>query len=317
MRSTCDRDTRQRPTHLMRPGLTGTEVLVLIFALGLLWAASAVLAVLADERQTSIRLGCGMHLSNLGKAMWLYSRDYGDALPRAGSPTSVYGPVAWNAPNRQSAYGLDANGAGGTTSVSSSLYLLVRYAYLTPESLICPVEKGVRKWTGERVNDVTPKLADCWDFGSDPQIHCSYAYHWPFGPKPLATSSDPGFAVAADRNPWLPAPRLKAKSFPKSPDGQRTFQGKSGSFMDQAYGNSAVHPEGRQNVLFLDGHVAFEKRVFCSLEDDNIYTRSAFPDKGDPLGVPPVFSVPMPESPNRKDSVLVHDPPTWPAGAGR
>jgi hypothetical protein len=222
---------------------------------------------------------CGTNLAGIGKAMLLYANDYDDELPRAGGRNSSWSPVVWNAATRQLAYSLDVNDSGGRTSVSSSFYLLVKYAGLTPES------------------------------------HCSYAYHWPFGPTPLTTSTEPGFAIAADRNPWMPAPRFNAKPFPRSPDGQYTFQGNSGNTMDQLYGNTTVHEERGQNVMFLDTHVTFEQRPYCGLGDDNIYTRSTLADKGDPLGVPPVFSPPMP--PNPRDSVLIHDPPTWPASVGQ
>jgi prepilin-type processing-associated H-X9-DG protein len=63
-----------------------------------------------------------------------------------------------------------------------------------------------------------------------------------------------------------------------------------------------------QNVLFLDSHVEFAKRSFCSLEDDNIYTSSrngVLDQRGDPWGVPPAAGTMLPTC--RKDSVLDHD----------
>jgi hypothetical protein len=64
-----------------------------------------------------------------------------------------------------------------------------------------------------------------------------------------------------------------------------------------------AHQEDGQNVLFMDSHVGFEKRSFCGINDDNIYT---FWDGGDIRrgGVPiPGASEPM----DRLDSFLVHD----------
>jgi len=73
-------------------------------------------------------------------------------------------------------------------------------------------------------------------------------------------------------------------------------------------GNAISHQGDGQNVLFLDSHVGFEKRSFCSLEDDNIYTISANTVKGDAKGtVPDTSTGPR----NRKDSLLVHDPDTF------
>ena len=263
----------------------------------------------------SSRMRCGSNLSGMGKAMLLYANDYDDELPRAGGSTSFWGPTAWTAPTRQAAYGLDASGVGGKASVSSSLYLLVKYAEAKPELFVCSEDRGARKWSGEEVDGRQVKFTDCWDFGLNPQTHCSYAYHWPFGRESLTTEREPGVAVAADRNPWIPSPGRSAKPYPWSPDGKHVFQGKFGTSADQLYGNTPVHQEDGQNVLFLDTHVTFEKRASCSLEDDNIYTRSIVPDEGDPLGVPPVFSTSVPSA-NKKDSVLVHDPPTWPTPVG-
>jgi len=68
-------------------------------------------------------------------------------------------------------------------------------------------------------------------------------------------------------------------------------------------GNAIAHREDGQNVLFLDIHVGFEKRPFCAINDDNIYT---YWDGGDIRrgGLPiPGASVPS----NRLDSFLVHD----------
>jgi len=68
-------------------------------------------------------------------------------------------------------------------------------------------------------------------------------------------------------------------------------------------GNAIAHKEDGQNVLFLDSHVGFEKRSFCGINDDNIYT---YWDGGDIRrgGLPiPGASEPM----DRLDSFLVHD----------
>jgi hypothetical protein len=57
--------------------------------------------------------------------------------------------------------------------------------------------------------------------------------------------------------------------------------------------------------MFLDTHVEFEKRAYCSVEDDNIYTTSGLPTGGSPRGI----AVTTTQTPlNRKDSFLVHDP---------
>ena len=140
-------------------------------------------------------------------------------------------------------------------------------------------------------------LTDFWDFGTEPMKHCSYSYHHPFGEFPLTSSSEPGMAVAADRNPWMAAPASDGKSwqYPRfNPDGNREALN---------VGNAIQHQEDGQNVLFLDSHVGFEKVPFCGVNDDNIYT---FWDGSDirRAGMP-VFGASEPKDP--LDSFLVHD----------
>ena len=68
-------------------------------------------------------------------------------------------------------------------------------------------------------------------------------------------------------------------------------------------GNAVAHNEDGQNVLFLDSHTSFEKRSFCGVNDDNIYTYWDGEDirrgKTPQLGSQPA---------DRLDSLLVNDP---------
>jgi prepilin-type processing-associated H-X9-DG protein len=116
----------------------------------------------------------------------------------------------------------------------------------------------------------------------------------PFGLYALTTSSEPGMAVAADRNPWLNSPGGEAKEMALFiPTGDRDAV---------KAGNAVTHEQEGQNVLFLDGHVAFETESFCGLDNDNIYT---WWDGGDIRrgGKPGRWSEPK----GRRDSYLVHD----------
>jgi hypothetical protein len=134
----------------------------------------------------------------------------------------------------------------------------------------------------------------------------------PFGLYALTTSNEPGFAVAADSNPWIKSPAADvAKWGDFKPD--VAWGGALGTSDTAKKGNAIAHQLDGQNVLFLDSHVEFAKRAYCSIEDDNIYTisRDTTTGKGDILGagipVPGPACVPA----NRKDSVLVHDPDQW------
>jgi hypothetical protein len=241
---------------------------------------------------------CGVNLSGLGKAMLIYSNDYDDEFPRAGGPNARW--VArlpwWAAYNLKDAYGLsDPNATEGRASVSASLYLLVKYTEVTPKSLVCKEDYGTTEFKPDRYGVDDKKLIDLWDFGPNPPNHCSYSYHMPYGPYALTTSSEPGMAVAADRNPWQDSPFTKARDFHAfNPDDARN---------SMKAGNSISHQGDGQNVLFMDSHVGFEKRSFWAVNEDNIYTywdgpdirRGAFPV----LGSQPT---------DRLDSLLVNDP---------
>jgi prepilin-type processing-associated H-X9-DG protein len=181
-------------------------------------------------------------------------------------------------------------------TISSCLYLLVKYAEVTPKSFICTQDKGITEFKPGRSRRRNLDLIDFWDFGPEPWRHYSYSYHMPFGEYALTTSYLPGVAVAADRNPWMASPFAKARVFSKfDPDGGRE---------GVKAGNTIGHHTDGQNVLFVDSHVGFEKVSFCGINEDNIYTYWDGEDVR--RGVPPVLGS-QPQS--RTDSMLVHDPP--------
>jgi prepilin-type N-terminal cleavage/methylation domain-containing protein len=302
-----------------RRGLTLVEVVVAVVVLAFLLCGLLV-PMLARTRSTAIRITCSDHLSGIGKATLLYANDYSDELPLAAGHDSNWAPVVWDAPTRQAAYHMSrAGGTGGNCTISSCFYLLVKYSEAEPKTFLCTNDSSVTEFSLPRKsrNRMITELTQLWDFGSEPTTHCSYAYQAPWGDYALTTISPPGVAVATERNPWLPAPQFKAKPFPTSPDGKHTFQGRAGDANDQAYGNASLHGGYGQNVLFLDTHVSFERWPYCGLDDDNIYTVSTVPDKGDPLGMAPKPTAAGATPRNRRDSVLVHDPPTWAGGSGR
>jgi len=299
--------------------LTGTAfavVGIVVPAVVCILFLGILLPALARVRQVAIRMTCGTNLSGIGKAMIIYANDYEDEFPRAGGRNSVWGgPVQWDAGNRFDAYGLNPNGTGGRATISSCFYLLVKYAEVTPKSFVCKGDHGTSEFTLSDYQRGDLELIDCWDFGPEPWRHCSYTYHMPFGLYPLTTSSEPGMAVAADRNPWIESPAGAAKNI-------QQFN-PTGTTRQQKYGNSISHQEDGQNVLYLDNHVAFEKRSYCAIDHDNIYTywdggdirRGAPPlvgslfrqRAGRESGGPPASAVNAPQ--HRRDSFLVHDSP--------
>jgi len=244
------------------------------------------------------RMVCGTNLSGLGKAMLIYSNDYDDKFPRAGGKSSVWAANTpnWQATNRFEAFKLNPDGSGGQASISASLYLLVKYAGVQPKAFLCKANWGVKEFKPSRYGARSRDLNDLWDFGPEPWRHYSFAYHNPYGPYALTTASEPGLAVAADRNPWMASAFVKARDFGKfNPNGNREAT---------KAGNAVAHKYDGQNVLFLDNHVNFERNSFCGINDDNIYT--SWDGQDIRRGVPPKLGS---QPADRLDSLLVSDPP--------
>jgi prepilin-type N-terminal cleavage/methylation domain-containing protein len=288
---------------MKRKGFTLVELLVVIAIIALLMGI--LMPALARVRQLAFRMVCGTNLSGIGKAMMIYANDYRDKFPRAGGPTSVWSRniTQWDADNRYAAFGINPDGSGGQTTISSCFYLLVKYAEVTPKSFLCKSDSGVTEFKPSDYQEGDRNLIEFWDFGGAPQgdrpeTHVSYSYHHPFGLYALNSASEPGCAVAADRSPWIDndAANGRTTQYTYNPDG-----GKEGIQL----GNSLSHQEDGQNVLFMDGSMRFEDKPFCGIDEDNIYTYwnttdhriGAFPDpsKGD--------TAPQ----HKEDSLLVQD----------
>ena len=279
---------------MKKKGFTLVELLVVIAIIALLMGI--LMPALARVRQIAFRMVCGTNLSGIGKAMLIYSNDYDDELPRSGGRNSTWGGMIpnWLAANRFGAYGVTAAGEGGTGSITSCFYLLVKYAEVTPKSFICKGDSGTTEFKPADDGAGDRDLIDLWDFGTTPNERVSYSYHMPFGLYALTTSAEPGMAVAADRNPWITSPMAEPKDISLFiPEGGKEAVN---------VGNANQHQEDGQNVLFLDSHVGFEKKSYCGINDDNVYT---FWDGGDIRkgAIPFIGSEPQ----DRTDSLLVHD----------
>lgn len=288
-------------------GIGRVEVVVVTLAAMLVLALA--LPACRRVRTDASRQICLARLGEIGRAMLLYANDNAGKFPQPGGRNSRWGTVPrWHAPTRQSAFGTAADGSGGQASISSAFYLLVKYAHLQPRDCICPGDVGSTNFELSGLRDLPEgfQLTDAWDFGPNAPLHCSYAYHSPFGAYALSTFSESGMALAADRNPWLLTPKGEPGQralFTPDPVGTREPSEAA------RWGNSPSHNRDGQNVLFVDGHVSFESRSDCGLDQDNIYTGSNdVHGRGSPLGSVPAMSMLDHHPTNRRDSLLLHDP---------
>jgi hypothetical protein len=294
---------------LIRIGLSAGKTAGLGFAItGIIVAGVPVLlvyllAVFARPRSIAFKGVCGSNLSGIGRAMLIYANDYDNELPRAGYVGTQWGSqvLNWAAPDRAAAFGLKRDRTSGPATISSSLYLLVKYAEVTPKLFIC---KGEPTKVAFKASDYIANFddEDAWDFGPEPTKHYSYSYHMPYGPYFLSTaSSDPNQAVVADRNPWLD-PYTDTTGFKWN---DQTKTGPPEDIKGYQKGNCGHHQREGQNVLFMDNHVTFEKRAFCGVNEDNIYTYWNGSDIRQ--GAPPVIGS---RPADKLDSLLVNEPPT-------
>ncbi|MHC4641765.1 MAG: zinc-ribbon domain-containing protein, partial [Planctomycetota bacterium] len=231
----------------------GTAIPVVLFSIIFLNVLLHNLGCIAFRRV------CSSNIAQIGRAMLVYTGDYDRDIPQAGGPTTKWGTTPnWQANSRFTAYNMQPDGSGGSATISSSLYLLVKYAEQDPRLFVCPKDTGTTEFNPAEYGEPDKELDDFWDFGPNPSKHCSFSYHLSYGPYYLSSGTSlPRTAVIADRNPWLDSPAEKTADF-------RDFNPNGDSAARMA-GNSISHKSEGQNVLFMDGHVAFEKRPYCAV----------------------------------------------------
>lgn len=273
---------------MRKKGFTLVELLVVIAIIALLMGL--LMPALARVRQIAYRMVCGTNLAGIGKAMVVYAHDQNGDYPVAGEPRdgwSTDGEVDW----------WDDRTAGNDDpTIGACYYLLIKYTEATVKQFICRGDSGSKVL---KLSDYEPVVSkedvDAWDFGTQPGIHCSYAYHMPFvftgcggsgDSFPMSTTNSPASPVCADRNPYIDknaegsdsaaggyvdgqlAPDEVAPTWgplsPGAPDGYLDYDKTS---------NAAAHQREGQNVLYNDVSVRFELHPNCGIADDNIYKK--------------------------------------------
>lgn len=286
----------ERNTRLTLVGLGVVVGLILLLIL-------LAIPVLNKVKRISEKSVCPLNLKALGNAITVYANDNDSMYPQ------LPGTGAWSK-DLGFRFFLDqpdfANAQSNTLrNISSSLYLLVRQADISPKTFICPSSE-MQPFDG--ANPSQKKIVELWDFGYDPYAHVSYAYHNPYGKFPADNNRSAAFAVMADMSPWF-----KDGNF-VMPGSESDLQVNRPAIMavtNKATWKAATgryHDGQGQNVLFADGHITWEFQPNVGVKNDNIYTYWSVEenptDQDRQGGTAPTSRGPENDAKSREDSFL-------------
>jgi len=284
---------------MKRKGFTLIELLVVIAIIALLM--SILMPALNKARQLAIRLVCGTNLSGIGRAMVVYATENEDEYPIAGGVGSIWSSNGivhdWDAPTEHLAFGLVA--PPGQATITSSFFLLIKYAKVTPKSFICKGDSAIEFRLTEQRTRVRD-LYSVWDFGYGRQLslssiypggYCSYSYQMPYAASEsdvtnwaIIDASKPGSPVCSDRSPYLDTNADLAIN-----------------------DNSAAHQGKGQNVMFKDGSTTFKDGPEVGLGNNNIWLFGDDPAAGTPGAGPSDTGVPGEVPQFEADAFLVNE----------
>jgi len=285
-------------------GITLTEMLVTTAGASCLVAM--LLPALVEVRGSAERTVCAANLSRLGEALWLYATDHDGWLPDCGAASSLGGAVPGDGRHFASLW--DSPGSCAWPSRrpvgnQANLWLLVRLGYASPRQFICPgtadrpslnsaEDSAVLGFLAIRPETGSPTAEEQRFLGRVAAARCSYSYQNQFAhpatspavadPRNATTHTflhPPTLAVLADRNPYT-RPRGTRQPVVAAEDETE----------DAPEPNSLNHGGAGQNVLYLNGEVAWHETPRCGPvradgRPDHIYR----PDAGapdDPQNIP-------------------------------
>jgi prepilin-type N-terminal cleavage/methylation domain-containing protein/prepilin-type processing-associated H-X9-DG protein len=227
---------------MRRKGFTLIELLVVIAIIALL--ISILLPSLARARELSRRAVCSANVRGIGQACKIYANDYVDegefwpVAPAANVTTFVLGPIGLDGPGRL----VQSNTTQTNISVGRCFWMLVKGGTCTVKQFICPSAGSSPEPTA---NPMT-----YFDFSGAQYL--DYGYQYPYGASAAKPTEglDAGMPMIADRGPGK---LLDLANLPQAPEQWKMY-------------NSQNHTGGEgMNVLYMDGHVKFEKRSTCGV----------------------------------------------------
>ncbi len=272
---------------MKKKAFTLVELLVVIAIIAMLLAI--LMPALSRVRQLAYQMICGTNQSGIGKAIVVYSSENEEKYPEFGPGSGKF--TSWS-PTMQDPYEwgdldtlTEVPPDDAFTTVTSSLFLLVKYADVNPSQFICNAHGAIKFEVSDYADAVPPPnpanidLTECWDFGTAPAKHVSFAYNYPYGQYSPDGSSPPAVPLLADISPWMKANAAgQTDDLFVAPNSDEDEAPQLVEYFNEdekshfELGNSPTHNLDGQNILFNDMHVKFMKTPNVGVEQDNIYT---------------------------------------------
>jgi prepilin-type processing-associated H-X9-DG protein len=241
----------------LRCAFTFVELLVVILLCVLLLAF--LISCQDRAERGSNRVKCSSNLRQIGQAMILYANDNGGAYPMCRMSESeprkpVYGSGA------AATQPTDPDGPA-ENDVTAALFMLLRTQDITSEVFTCPSSNAEKDLFEGKDQTKRSNFTDL-------RKNLSYSMQNPYARKSAIGTGwkfnntlGAEYAVAADRNPGL-----------AGKDDNVLKPTATSSANEMRLANTNNHDKDGQNILYGDGHVAWESNPFVGTNRDNIYT---------------------------------------------
>lgn len=292
---------------MKRKGFTLIELLVVVAIIALL--ISILLPSLSRARELAKRAVCASNLRGIGQGMHIYANDNREWFPihffdagdiDVGPPTETemtYDEqlgIQYHLPTAPDAEEDDHQDAD-VNHPSRSLFLLIAAGSQTAGQFVCPSgpdEEDDLRNRGEYVSESASGDEEAarpgktrFDFAGYTKL--SYAYQVPFGRRGRPRETlDSRMPLSADKGPYYQQHEDGAEpdDTGRVPDQRNTLEpptewdGESATnvikYSNEEWRsyNSGNHNTEGQNILFVDGHVDFERKPIAGIHHDNIFT---------------------------------------------